>query len=76
MWPWSSRGDGVKTTVTHYRDGQTLATQTIAEPFHSGAHDLLLGSYGGLHFLNGAINEVKIWDRPLTPDEIHNEARR
>ena len=44
--------------------------------FHSGDHDLLLGAYGGLHFLNGALDEVKIWDRPLTADEIPNEARR
>jgi len=45
-------------------------------PSSSGEYDLLLGDYGGLHFLNGALDEVKIWDRTLTPDEINSEARR
>ena len=48
------RSDRHESTATHYRDGQALGTQTAGEPFHSGDHDLLLGAYGGLHFLNGA----------------------
>jgi hypothetical protein len=52
--------DGKQSTATHYRDGQALGTQTADKPFHSGEHDLLLGAYGGLHFLNGALDEVKI----------------
>ncbi len=70
------QSDDKQTTATHYRDGQALGTQTADEPFHSGDHDFLLGAYGGLHFLNGALDEVKIWDRTLTPDEINSEARR
>lgn len=70
------QSDGKQSTATHYRDGHALGTQTADEPFHSGDHDLLLGAYGGLHFLNGALDEVKIWDRTLTPDEINSEARR
>jgi hypothetical protein len=50
-----------------------LGTQTADEPFDSGDHDLLLGAYGGLHFLNGALDEVKIWDRPVAPDEINKQ---
>ena len=50
--------------------------QTLDEPFHSGSYDLKLGTYGGGHWLNGAIDEVKLWDRVLTPEEVGEEYRR
>ena len=67
--------DGSKTTVTHYRDGRPLRAQTLDEGFDSGGYDLKLGTDGGIHRLHGALDEVKIWDRGLTPEEIRNEAR-
>lgn len=70
------QNDGAKSTVTHYRDAQTLARRSFAEAFHTGDHDLLLGSYGNMHTLHGALDEVKIWDRALTADEIRDESRR
>jgi hypothetical protein len=70
------RSDANQTTVTHYRDGQLLRTQTRPESFHAGSHELRLGTYGGGHTLQGALDEVKIWDRPLTADEIGREASR
>ena len=57
------RSDSKKTTAAHYRDGRLLGTATANGSFHTGEHDLLLGSYGGSHFLNGGLDEVKIWDR-------------
>lgn len=70
------QNDGAKSTVTHYRDGQSVAKHRLEEPFHSGDHDLRLGDYGGRHCLNGALDEVKIWDRALSDEEIGKEAGR
>lgn len=63
-------------TAVFYRDGKMIGERTIAEPFHSGQYDLKLGTYGGLHWLNGTLDEVKFWDRTLTADEILAEYRR
>jgi hypothetical protein len=68
--------DGQRTAVTHYRDGEMVGTATRDEGFHSGTYDLQLGTYGGLHWINGAIDEVKMWDRALTGEEIQEERRR
>jgi hypothetical protein len=35
-----------------------------------------LGSYGNMHTLRGALDEVKIWDRVLSAGEIRREAQR
>lgn len=65
--------DGQKSTVTHYRDGEVVGTQTRDEVFHSGTYDLRIGDYGGLHWMDGCIDEVKIWDRALSAEEIRAE---
>jgi len=65
----SAGGDDHRSCVPGFGGGH-------GAPSSSGEYDLLLGDYGGLHFLNGALDEVKIWDRTLTPDEINSEARR
>jgi hypothetical protein len=70
------RSDGRTTSAAHYRDGQLLGTQTARQAFNTGDYDLLLGTYGTLHFLNGALDEVKIWDRALGAEEIHEEFQR
>jgi hypothetical protein len=57
-------------TARFYRDGELIGEKTLPEPFHSGAYDLKLGTYGGLHWLNGTLDEVKLWDRALTPAEV------
>ncbi len=59
-----------KSTATLYRDGEQVGQSTKDEAFHSGTHDIRLGTYGALHWLNGCLDEVKIWDRTLTPEEI------
>lgn len=38
------------------------------EAFRSGGYDLKIGTHGGMHWMNGSINEVKLWDRPLAAD--------
>jgi hypothetical protein len=65
-----------QTIVAHYRDGQLVGTHRMAESFDSGEHELKLGTYGGIHVLCGALDEVKIWDRWLEPGEIAAEGKR
>jgi len=65
--------DDQTSTAVFYRDGQPIGEQTLDEPFHSGTYALKLGTYGGLHWLNGALDEVKLWDRVLTPGEVQAE---
>lgn len=68
--------DGKKSTVTHYRDGELVGTRTREEVFHSGTHDIRIGSYGGLHWMDGCIDEVKMWDRALSAEEVRAEYER
>ncbi|MBM3476195.1 MAG: LamG domain-containing protein [Armatimonadetes bacterium] len=68
--------DGKTSTALLYRDGERVSERTLDEPFHSGAHDLKLGTYGGMHWLNGALDEVKLWDRALTDEEVAVEYAR
>jgi hypothetical protein len=68
--------DGQQTTVTHFRDGQLLRAKALPEAFHAGNHELRIGTYGGGHTLQGSLDEVKIWDRVLTADELRRESQR
>lgn len=68
--------DGKTSTVTHYRDGEVVGTVARHEVFHSGSSDLKIGTYGGLHWMHGCINEVKMWDRALTAQEVRTECAR
>ena len=68
--------DGQKTAATHYRDGELVGSTVRNEAFHCGSHDLKIGTYGGLHWMGGSIDEVKMWDRALTVDEVQAEYRR
>jgi hypothetical protein len=68
--------DGQNCKGFFYRDGQPIGEASFTEGFHSGGHDLKLGVYGGLHWLNGTLDEVKLWDRVLTPEEVQAEYGR
>jgi len=68
--------DGTSSTVTHYRDGQAVGTSTRPEAFHSGTYDIKIGDYGGMHWMNGCIDEVKMWDQALTAEQIQAEHAR
>ncbi len=67
--------DGEKSTVTHYRDGEVVGSATRDEAFHSGGHDIKIGDYGGLHWMDGCIDEVKMWDRALSAEGIRAECQ-
>ncbi|MEA3399775.1 MAG: LamG domain-containing protein [Armatimonadota bacterium] len=69
--------DGERSTVTHYRDGEMVGEQTRDEVFHTGAYDMKIGSYHGAnHWMNGCIDEVKLWDRGLSAGEVRAEYER
>ena len=53
-----------------------MGTARREEGFHSGSHDIRIGTYGGLHWMDGLIDEVKLWDRPLTASEVLAEYKR
>jgi len=66
------RGD--QCIVRHYRDGELVGEVTKVDELHSGTYNLRIGSYGGLHWINGAIDEVKFYNVALGDEEIRNEA--
>jgi len=68
--------DGASSRAAFYRDGELVGERTLDEPFHSGSYDFKLGTYGGGHLLNGALDEVKLWDRVLSAEEVREEYRR
>lgn len=65
---------GNKVVVCHYRDGQLVGRSEKEEELHSGSYDLRIGSYGGLHFMDGIIDEIKFFNVALTPEQIAQEA--
>ncbi len=68
--------DGQSSTAVFYRDGQKVGEQTIGEGLHSGGYDINLGTYGGMHWLNGTLDEVKLWDQVLTTEDVQAEYLR
>ncbi len=67
---------GETCTVHHYRDGKLVGTAEKQDDLHSGDFDLRVGTYGGLHWMDGAIDEVKFFDTALTEPEVAREAAR
>lgn len=63
-----------KSTARLYRDGVQVGEKTWDEVFNSGLYDLRLGSYGGIHTLNGVLDEVKFFNQALSPETIRSEA--
>lgn len=51
-------------------DFQTNSGQPVPQSISSGSSDLNLCSVGGSSNMNGVLDEVGIWSRPLTPQEI------
>ncbi|MCE5237782.1 LamG domain-containing protein [bacterium] len=67
--------DGDRVIVCHYRDGKLLARSEKQDDLHSGAYDLRLGSYGGLHFMDGVIDEIRLFSTTLTAEQVAAEAK-
>ncbi len=66
----------VANTLKIYLDGQLVATQTVDAQINSAATLLRIGndlpSSGSLPF-KGLLDEVKIWNKHLSPDQIQAE---
>lgn len=76
--------DGPERTVRHYVDGQMVFEQTLKSPLPpltfgrswvggwKGARD----TAGQFRAINGEIDELMVWSRPLSPVEVADLARR
>ena len=55
-----------------YLDGQLVASKDAAdEPIPSHDHPLYFGAFQGTHeFANGMLDEIVVWDRALSPEEV------
>lgn len=59
------------TTATTYKNGVSVATQPVSGSLAVTANHLLAGNRTGFsRFYAGAIDEVGIWNRALTPAEV------
>jgi uncharacterized repeat protein (TIGR02543 family) len=58
-----------------YKDGVEIGSEDISGDIgRSGSNDLFIGSYNGSdEFFKGLIDEVKLYNRALSPSEIDNE---
>ncbi len=72
------RWDGKRAVCRLYRDGQLVGEGTKDEELHSGSYALSIGCYnrGRAHVMDGFIDEVRIYRRALSADEIKKIARR
>jgi len=64
--------DGQQAMARLYRDGELVGEGTKNEELHSGSYDLLIGAYNtsGSHGLQGWLDDVRIYDRALSDDEV------
>ncbi len=63
--------DSVPNEVTFYINGQFDRAVSLNGPIDSSSNNLLIGDRGNLHFFDGTIDEVAIYNRVLTEEEIH-----
>jgi len=58
---------------TLYRDGANIKTATLTDAVSNVAATLYIGTHSpSIGFVNGTIDEVAIWNRTLSADEIKN----
>ena len=66
-------------TMRLYLDGKEVATLERGGPVNPSGAQLCLGSYAPSHpraFFQGALDEVRIWDRALSAEEIAKQAAK
>lgn len=63
--------DAPSTTMHLYRNGVLVASNTSVPPF-TGSAPLELGAFNSGAVINGAMDEVRIWNRALCQSEIQN----
>ena len=62
-----SSGNGV---CRCYVDGVLIGTKTNAVQISSSGRELAIGGYSTVKFLNGTMNEIRVYDRVLNASEI------
>ncbi len=63
-------------TMRLYRNGTLVSSRSVAVPVATNIQKLLIGNDFGAGYFNGTIDDVKIWRRALTADEVANEYRQ
>lgn len=64
--------DAITTTLKLFKDGQLIATNTDVEPV-DGGNIVRLGAFNNAaNSFTGTMDEVRIWNRALSPGEITN----
>lgn len=63
--------DAPSKTMNLYKNGILVSSNTAVNPF-SGTNPLQIGAFNGTFVVNGAMDEVRIWNRALCPSEILN----
>lgn len=59
------------TTASSYLNGSPSQSQAVTAPITTNANNLLLGNRGGFtRFYNGSMDELGLWPRALSADEI------
>ncbi len=58
--------------ITYYFNGVPVGTDTdtVVGGYASGTGDLYIGSTGGSEYFDGQLDEMRIYDRVLSPDEV------
>jgi len=71
--------DAANRTMTAYRNGKMMHNASIANPGNVllNSYQFTIGSYGhgGDWFFNGSLDEVRVWNRSLTPAEVEMHYR-
>lgn len=60
------------TALKVYLDGQLKATRNVGGPIDDDALPLRIGSDDANRFFNGLMDDVRLWNRPLTDREVRN----
>ncbi|MBC7288499.1 MAG: LamG domain-containing protein, partial [Armatimonadetes bacterium] len=70
--------DGEKAVARIYRDGELIAENAKSEELHSGSYPLSIGAYNNsaAHVMDGFIDDVRLYSRALTEQEIASLAQR
>jgi len=65
---WGISYDG--SIIRSYIDGSECGNKSLMGPLQSNSNSFYIGGYGGSQEMNGIIDEVRIYNRTLSADEI------
>jgi len=69
---WAITYDQVSGNRSTYFDGVLIAAKVTAQDFAARADFLIGAAFGGIQTMNGAIDEVRVWDYARSASEIYN----